>query len=256
MTSIFSNPMARRSLACAMLAVFSAGAYADEQAPDDETSFNAAATSDYRYRGISQTRLKPALQGGVDYTHKLSGFYAGAWGSTIKWTRDASGGGGVELDLYAGRRGQLGAGVSYDVGVLTYVYPANGLKNVAGFASADTTEIYGQVDCGPAYVKYSHAATNLFGFVDSKNSGYLDLGANIDAGGGVTVNLHAGRQKVRNASQADYTDWKIGATRDFGAVAGALAVIGTNAGKTAYASPANGKFLGKTALVLTVSKVF
>jgi uncharacterized protein (TIGR02001 family) len=256
MTSIFSNPLARRSLACAMLAVFSAGACADEQAPDDETSFSAAAASDYRYRGISQTRLKPALQGGVDYTHKPSGFYAGAWASTIKWTGDAGGGGGVELDLYAGRRGQLGAGVSYDVGVLTYVYPSNGLKNVAGFANADTTEIYGQAGYGPAYVKYSHAATNLFGFVDSKNSGYLDLGANIDAGGGVTVNLHAGRQKVRNASQADYTDWKIGAARDFGVLTGALAVIGTNAGKTAYASPANGKFLGKTALVLVIGKTF
>jgi hypothetical protein len=39
-------------------------------------------------------------------------------------------------------------------------------------------------------------------------------------------------------------------------VTGALAVIGTNASKTAYASPANGKFLGKTALQLTISKVF
>ncbi|MYN08451.1 TorF family putative porin [Pseudoduganella aquatica] len=242
--------------AAATLSATCAAAQAEDQKPDNETSFNAAATSDYRYRGISQTRLKPALQGGVDYVNNPSGFYAGAWGSTIKWTRDAGGDGGVELDLYAGKRGQLGADVSYDAGVLAYVYPSNDLKHVAGFANADTTEIYGQLGYGPAYVKYSHSVTNLFGFVDSKNSGYLDVGANIDAGGGYTVNLHAGRQKVKNASQADYSDWKIGATKDFGVLTGALAVIGTNAGKSAYASPANGKFLGKSALVLTVSKAF
>jgi uncharacterized protein (TIGR02001 family) len=221
-----------------------------------ETSFNAGVASDYRYRGISQTRLQAALQGGVDYADSASGLYAGAWASTVKWTRDAGGGGGAEFDIYAGQRGQLGASLTYDAGVLAYVYPSNGLKHVSGFANADTAEVYGQLGYGPAYVKYSHAVTNLFGFVDSKNSGYLDLGANLDAGGGYTVNLHAGRQKVRHASQADYTDWKIGATKGFGVVTGALAVIGTNAGKTAYASPANGKFLGKTALVLTVGTVF
>ncbi len=65
---------------------------------------------------------------------------------------------------------------------------------------------------GPAYVKYSHAVTNLFGFVDSKNSGYLDLGANIDAGSGLTVNLHAGHQDVKNVANVSYTDWKVSVT--------------------------------------------
>ena len=252
MISIHKHPAARRlaTAACAAaaaLASLSAGA---------QTSFNAAATSDYRYRGISQTRLQPALQAGVDYADQASGLYAGAWGSSIKWTGDAGGNGSVELDLYAGKRGELAGGVSYDAGVLTYVYPSNGLRRVAGFANADTTEVYGQLGYGAAYVKYSHAVTNLFGFIDSSNSGYLDVGANIDAGGGYTVNLHAGRQKVRNAGQASYSDWKIGASKDFGMLGGALAVVGTSAGKAAYASPANGKFLGRTALVLTVSKVF
>src|ERR1700757_1245618 len=50
---------------------------AAEAKPDNEVSFNAAVASDYRYRGISQTRLKPALQGGADYTHNPTGFYAG-----------------------------------------------------------------------------------------------------------------------------------------------------------------------------------
>lgn len=249
--------MKKLILSCAILGAFAGGlVHAEEQKPDDEVSFNAAAVSDYRYRGISQTRLKPALQGGVDYVNNPSGFYAGAWASTIKWTKDAGGSGDVELDLYGGKRGQLSADVSYDVGVLGYIYAGNDLDKVAGFVDANTYEVYGQLGYGPAYIKYSHAVSNLFGYVDSKNSGYVDIGANIDMGNGFTGNLHAGHQKVEHNSAASYSDWKVGVTKDFGVLTGALAVIGTNAGKSAYASPANGKFLGKTALVLTISKTF
>lgn len=218
----------------------------------DDLSFNAALTSDYRYRGISQTRLQPALQGGADITSADSGWYAGAWASTISWTRDAGGAGRMELDVYGGKRGQLAASVNYDVGVLTYIYKGR----IPGQAKPDTSEIYGQLGLGPATLKYSHALTNLFGFADSKNSGYLDLSANLDAGHGLTLNLHAGRQRVRNHRDADYTDWKLGVTRDFGYASAQLAVIGTNAAKSAYTSPANGKFLGKTALQLTASRTF
>jgi len=222
-----------------------------EMKPDNEVSFNTALTSDYRYRGISQTRLQAALQGGADYVHNSSGLYAGAWFSSIKWTKDAGGGGNLEADLYAGRRGEINKDISYDIGVLTYVYPSNGLAT-----DANTTEIYGQLTYGPAYVKYSHAVTNLFGIADSKNSGYLDLGANIDVATGLTLNIHAGRQQVKNNSASSYTDWKIGITKDFGVLTGAVAVVGTNASETSYASPANGKFLGKTALVVSISKTF
>ncbi|TFW28839.1 TorF family putative porin [Duganella callida] len=248
--------------AVAVTAAFAANcAYAEETAapaakPDNEVSFNVAVVSDYRYRGISQTRLKPALQGGADYVNNPTGLYLGTWLSTIKWTKDAGGDGSVEWDIYGGKRGQITDDVSYDVGVLTYVYASNGLDHVAGFVDANTTEVYGQLGYGPAYVKYSHAVTNLFGFVDSKNSGYVDIGANIDVGEGYTVNLHAGHQEVKHNDAASYTDWKVGVTKDFGVVTGALAVIGTNASKTAYASPANGKFLGKTALQLSIGKVF
>jgi uncharacterized protein (TIGR02001 family) len=247
-------------LAAAVFAAFAAtslSASAQEAAPapaavpDNAVSFNVAAASDYRYRGISQTRLQPALQGGADYVNNPSGLYVGAWASTITWIKDAGGDGSVELDLYAGKRGQLSSEISYDVGVLTYVYASNKLS-----VSANTTEVYGQLGYGPAYVKYSHAVTNLFGFADSKNSGYLDLGANIEAGDGFVVNLHAGRQEVKHNDAASYTDWKLGVTKDFGVVTGALAVIGTNANESAYTSAANGKFLGKNALQLIISKVF
>jgi len=230
-------------LAAAMLA---APAFADD------LSFNAALTSDYRYRGISQSRLQPAAQGGADFASAATGLYVGAWASTINWMRDAGGAGRVELDVYGGKRGQLTADISYDAGVLTYVYKGS----VAGLDNPDTTEIYGQLGYGPLTLKYSHSVTSLFGFVDSRNSGYLDLGASIDAGAGYTVNLHAGRQRVKNNGSADYSDWKLGVTKDLGFASVQLAAVGTNAGNAAYASPVNGKFLGKNALQLAVSRTF
>jgi uncharacterized protein (TIGR02001 family) len=253
-------------LSVALAALFCGGAArADEAAPaapaapaaaDNLVTFNAALVSDYRFRGISQTRLQPALQGGADYVNTPSGMYLGAWASTIKWTKDAGGSGDVELDIYGGKRGNVSADVTYDVGVMAYIYAGNDLDQMAGFKDANTYEVYGQLGYGPAYIKYSHAVSNLFGFVDSKNSGYLDIGANIDLSQGWTGNLHAGRQTVKNNAVANYNDWKVGVTKDFGVVTGALAVIGTDASKVAYANAHNGKFLGKTSLVLTVSKTF
>lgn len=252
--NIKDNAMHTRFAAAVLCTLLASQAAIAAEAP--ELTFNAAATSDYRYRGISQTRLQPALQGGADYVNGATGWYVGTWATTINWTKDAGGGGDVELDLYGGKRGQIMTDLAYDIGVLSYVYPANGLKSVAGFANANTTEIYGQLTFGSGSIKYSHAVTNLFGFVDSKNSGYLDLAFNPELSQGLILNLHAGHQRVANNRLASYSDWKLGLTKDFGIVTGALAVIGTNANKTAYASPANGKFLGKTALQLTVSKTF
>jgi uncharacterized protein (TIGR02001 family) len=221
---------------------------AQEQKPESEITYNAALTTDYRYRGISQSRLDPALQGGADYVHNPTGLYAGTWLSTIKWTKDLGGSGDIEWDIYGGKRGNLNADVTYDVGGLYYFYPNNGLG-----PNANTFELYGQLGFGPAYVKYSHSLTNLFGTADSKNSGYLDVGANVDVGNGFTLNLHAGHQKVRNNDAASYSDYKIGVTKDLGVCSVALAYIKANT--HAYLSP-SAENLGKSGAVLTVSKTF
>lgn len=223
-------------------------AHAEEAKPDNEVSFNAAVTTDYRYRGISQTRLKPALQAGVDYVNNPTGFYVGTWASSIKWVKDGGGDTNVEIDIYAGKRGEIAPGVSYDVGGLYYLYPSNGLK-----PSANTFELYGQVGYGPATLKYSTSTTNLFGFADSKRSGYLDAQVNQEIAEGLVLNLHVGHQKVSHNSAASYTDYKIGVTKDFGVASVSLAVVKANS--NAYVG-AGGKDLAKTGAVLTVSKVF
>jgi uncharacterized protein (TIGR02001 family) len=215
--------------------------------PDNQITYNAAIISDYRYRGISQTRLNPALQGGVDYVNNPTGFYVGAWASSIKWVKDAGGDANVEIDMYAGKRGEIAKDVTYDVGGLYYLYPSNGLT-----PSANTFELYAQLATGPFSLKYSHSTTNLFGFADSKNSGYIDAQLNQDVYDGYTLNLHAGHQKVKHNSGSSYTDYKVGVTKDFGVVTVAVAAVFTNT--DAYVG--HGKNLGKTGAVLTISKTF
>jgi uncharacterized protein (TIGR02001 family) len=159
-----------------------------------DLAFNASLTSDYRYRGISQTRLKPALQGGVDYS--AGAFYLGAWGSTIKWIKDAGGDASAEFDLYGGYKTEIASGLTLDVGVLQYLYPSNRLN-----PSANTFEGYGALSFGPATFKVSRSFSNLFGFADSKGSMYYDLSASFDLGDGWSLAPHIGRQTVKNSGQ-------------------------------------------------------
>jgi len=233
------------------LSLLSVTGVAQAQAAESTLSFNAGVVSDYRYRGISQSRLEPALQGGVDYADK-SGFYVGAWGSTIKWIKDAGGDAPVELDLYGGYKGAAG-GLAYDVGFLRYEFSGNKLR-----PNANTNEIYGAVTYGIFTAKYSHALSNLFGFSASKNSGYLDLSATIDLGSGYSLVPHVGHQSVKGAgnSKYAYTDYALTLAKDLGnGLTATAALIGTDAEKGAYVSPA-GKQLGKTGAVVGLKYTF
>jgi uncharacterized protein (TIGR02001 family) len=217
-----------------------------------DLAFNVGATSDYRYRGISQTRLKPALQAGVDFS--AGGFYVGAWASNIKWIEDFGGDAKVEVDLYGGFKGELVKdSLSYDVGVLTYQYPSNKLS-----VNANTTEIYGALTFGPATVKLSKSLTNTFGNPDSKNSYYLDVSAGFDVGGGVMLTPHIGYQKIGGpvSKEGTYTDYSLTVSNDFSGLVVSAAVVGTDADKVFYSSPVNGKELGKAGLVVGVKYNF
>ena len=210
-----------------------------------DVAFNAGVVTDYRYRGLSQTRLKPALQGGVDYSN--GGFYVGAWGSTVKWLKDLGSDGNIEIDLYGGYKGEVTKGLGYDVGLLAYVYPSNDFS-----PSADTQELYGALTYGPVTLKYSHAVSHLFGTANSKNSGYLDLSGSFEVVDGWSLAAHVGHQTVKNSSALNYSDYSLTLSKDFKGLVPSIAIVGTDADKSLYTtSAANGsKFLGKTALVL------
>jgi uncharacterized protein (TIGR02001 family) len=218
-------------------------------APESTLSFNVGATTDYRYRGLSQSSLKPAVQGGIDYAHK-SGFYVGAWASSIKWIKDLDGGASAEVDLYGGYKGAVGA-ASYDVGFLRYEYPNNNLE-----VSANTNEVYGAVTMGPATLKYSHAVSNLFGFENSKNSYYVDLSGTFDLGNGFSLVPHVGYQSVKNDPEASYTDYSLTLGKDLGnGLSATVALVGTDADKTVYYTRED-KFNGKSGVVVGLKYAF
>lgn len=218
--------------------------------PESSLSFNAGVVSDYRYRGISQSRLKPAVQGGVDYADK-SGFYVGAWGSSIKWIKDTSGDAPVEIDLYGGYKGVAGD-VAYDVGFLRYEYSGHKLA-----LSPNTNEVYGAVTYGLFTVKYSQSLSNLFGFADSKNSGYLDLSATLDLGEGYSLTPHVGRQVVKNVSASSYTDYSLTLGKDLGnGLSATAALVDTNNDTYSSGAATGSKNLGKSGLVVGLKYSF
>jgi uncharacterized protein (TIGR02001 family) len=216
--------------------------------PEYTASVNFGVVSDYRYRGISQSRNGPALQGGADFAHK-SGFYVGTWASSIKWVKDQGGDGNAEVDIYGGYKMTAGP-VALDFGALRYLYPNSNVPPSVG-QSPFTTELYVAGTYGPATLKYSHAVTNLFGFPDSKNSYYVDLNASFDTGyWGLTFVPHIGYQRVANNSNFSYTDWSLGIGKDWGnGFSASLAYVDTNTDN--YIS-FNGKDLGKATAVLGV----
>ena len=230
-----------------------------------DLAYNVGVFSDYRYRGISQTRFKPAVQAGLDYSD--GGLYLGAWVSTIKWVKDAYGDAQVEVDLYGGYKGDIiKDSLTYDVGLLQYAYPsAKTTAWSASYKDPNTTEIYGALTFGPATLKVSYALTNLFGNYDfggkkdSKGSTYVDLSASFDVGGGVMLAPHVGYQKVVNIANASYTDYSLTLSKDFNGLVPSIAIVGTDANKAFYVpggAANSSKFLGKSGVVVGIKYNF
>jgi uncharacterized protein (TIGR02001 family) len=234
------------SVAVAVAALSAVAVPSISLAADSSVAFNAGVVTDYRYRGISQSRLQPALQGGVDFT--AGAFYLGAWGSTIKWIKDApyNGDANVEIDLYGGYKGEISKGVTYDIGALAYQYPSNKLK-----PSANTFEVYGAITAGHVTAKYSHSTTNLFGAANSKGSGYLDISATFDVGG-FAVTPHIGRQTVKNNSASSYTDYSLAISKEISGITWSATLVDTNIAVIGGA----GKDLGKAGIVLGAKMAF
>ena len=258
------------------LALAQATAAAAPQSPHTLTG-NAGLYSSYRFRGIDQTFGKPALQGGIDYSHS-SGFYAGNWNSNVSQGAGFPGG-NVEMDFYGGWKKSWGDW-GLDLGAIYYYYPGTNssatsfpvvANNITGNilnGRVDNKEIYIGGSWKWISLKYSHAVDDYFGVPGTKNSHYLDLGATYDLGGGWGINGHVGHLKFKNFSNGDYTDWKVGVTKDLGGWVFALSYIDTNAkgncGGTFLSDPycfANSdgtkvKDAGRSIAVLSVSKTF
>jgi len=254
--------MQKRSLSVLCLALLGSGAFAQTKAPEPDytLAYNVGVNTDYRFRGVSQTRLSPSVFGGIDFTHK-SGFYFGTWASNIKWIKDLGGkNSNLEVDLYGGYKAAVGD-LSYDLGVLGYIYPSHsGYQPV----SPNTTEVYGALTYGLVTAKYSHAVTNAFGNANSRNSGYLEASATFDLGSGWSLVPHVGHQTIKgnnagalvSSGDASYTDYSLTVNYDFGnGLVASASAIGTDAKRYAYLTPA-GRFNGRDGVVVGVKYSF
>jgi uncharacterized protein (TIGR02001 family) len=114
----------------AILAAATGGAAAGDSLKDSEPaadrkfslSWNVGITSDYMFRGVSQTAERPALQVGADLSYGI--LYAGLWASNIDFGFNLDGAriAKAELDLYAGIKPTWGS-LNFDFGVIYYAYP-------------------------------------------------------------------------------------------------------------------------------------
>ncbi len=154
------------------------------------TSGNVAFTSDYVFRGISQTGGHTALSGGFDVAHS-SGFTAGVWASNVNWTNTT-----LEVDLYANYGFSLSKDFSASVGYLAYVYEGN--------SSLNTGEINAAVSAYGFTAKISHAVTDYFGIAGSGTQYYeLNYAYEVAAIKGLSLGLHYGVTDGKNAADND-----------------------------------------------------
>ena len=164
-------------------------------------AFNVAATSDYVFRGVSQTEEDPAISGGVDVT--VGSFYAGAWASNVSFPGDDDT--QAEIDLYGGMRPEV-AGWNLDLGVVGYLYasqPDGADYDYAEFKAAASRAV------GPATVGAAvYYSPDFFGASEDEAT-YIEANAAVSPADKWTLSGAIGRQFL--SSDFDYTTWNLGA---------------------------------------------
>lgn len=176
-----------------------------------EASANVAMSTNYMFRGISQTgedAIEPAISGGFDFGHE-SGLYIGTWASNVELA-DADGDGEIadmEMDIYGGYSGEMG-GLSYDVGLLYFWYP--------GTDKLDFFEYYGSLgtSIGSADVGLSINISPDY-YAESGDSYYINASASMPLSDTFGFNASVGYQSIDEEATfgtPDYYDWKLGLT--------------------------------------------
>jgi uncharacterized protein (TIGR02001 family) len=223
-----------RALGGLILIASAAPALADDAAPPPAFTINGGATvvTDYRFRGISQTDKRFALQGSLTVSH-ASGFYASVWGSSID--DYVANGGDQELDLIGGFKKTFG-GTTVDVGVLYYYYPGS------HGANTDFVEPYLSVahTFGPVtakvtgnYAPKQKAIGITVGEGDFKKEDNFYLAGDLSAAIPKTpfgLSAHLGHSFGPSylTIGKSYTDWGLGATYTWKALTFGVSYVDTN----------------------------
>lgn len=177
---------------------------ADDSALSVPGSFsaNVALTSDYVFRGISQSNEEPTIQGGFDWAHD-SGLYAGVWASGVDFT-DAT----TEMDAYGGVSGSVDD-LTWDLGAIYYYYP--GADDTLNYDFWELAAAVGyDFDLLQASLSVNYSPDY---FASSGDSWYPALYLTAGLPKGFTLDGHIAHQWIDDNAAfgvEDYTDWSIG----------------------------------------------
>ena len=222
-------------------------------------SGGATLVSDYRFRGISQTAKKFAIQGTFTVAHE-SGFYATVWGSSVD--DYIANGGDAEIDLIAGYKKTFG-GTTIDGGFLYYYYPGSGGIN------SDFAEPYISLShtVGPATAKITaNYAFKQHGDYSGRPGRTRDdnlyLAGDLSAGipnTPISVAAHVGHSfgpSYQTAPYRGYTDWNVGASYLYKNLTFGVSYV--DASKNIFATSSSGatKNISKAGVVGSVGVAF
>jgi uncharacterized protein (TIGR02001 family) len=154
-----------------------------------EISTNIGVTSNYVWRGMTQSANSTALSGGIDYSHD-SGIYAGTWISEA-WDD-------YELDLYGGYGGEI-AGISYDAGLIYYSYSSDADSN---FAEINANLGWNFLSAGFAYVLTAEDAVEAV-----EEDMYFYIGGSYDLPDDYSIGLTVGYINTDGDGDADGEDY-------------------------------------------------
>jgi uncharacterized protein (TIGR02001 family) len=152
---------------------------------------NIGFTSNYLWRGVTQSSDISAISGGIDYAHD-SGFYAGTWLSSLD-------GGQYEQDWYAGFGFDAGP-VGLDVGYILYTYPI-------ADAQSDFSEVY--LNAGWEWLSAGVAYTVDTDWGGDDSDLYYFAGADFDIYKGLMLGLVYGKYDFDDAAAEDYAHWQV-----------------------------------------------
>jgi uncharacterized protein (TIGR02001 family) len=202
--------------------------------PGDFTA-TVALTSDYTFRGISQTDSGPAIQGAIDYSYMFNdaiGLYAGVWGSNVDF--DDGDEANLELDLIAGLKGTI-SGFIWQAGVIYYAYPG---AEVGG-------DKYDYVELA-AKLGYDFDFVAITGGINYSADYFFETGDGLYLSADAAVPLkflpyeialafHVGHQSIEENARfgaPDYYDWSIGVSGKVQGFTLALTYVDTDIDKS------------------------
>ena len=173
--------------------------------------------SDYRYRGVSLSHERPALQGSISLDHP-SGLYAQLWGSTLGHGTD------TEVDLTGGYQADLSEHLNIDLSGTWYAYPSGSDTNyVEGTAATTVSHGAASAKFGISFVPPQHLTTsNVYAFTE----GSYEIPRTPVS---LTASLGYERGGFDEVEHGGKWDWKLGAETTLNPAKLCLAYVGSNA---------------------------